>query len=125
MNTAAALYGSDPTGLVFGYVFSTASAGRAIRSQEVIEWLQRPCAQDGSEFIWLHFNAAHAASERWLSQHLVLPEIFFEVLRERSRSTRIEHADQSLVAVLNDVIYDFMFTESSQVATLYLCVDAH
>jgi zinc transporter len=123
MNTAAASYGSDRSGLVFGYVFSPDASGRSIDSDDALQWLQGPCATQGPEFIWLHFNAAHAAAEKWLQQHLELSEGFFEVLRERSRSTRIEYSGQDLIAILNDVIYDFLFTESSQVATLYLCVD--
>lgn len=123
MNTAVSSYGSDPSGLVFGYLFSPDVAGRPIDSNAALDWLHGPGSDEGREFIWLHFNSAHAAAERWLQQHLELSEAFFEVLRERSRSTRIENAGQDLVAILNDIIYDFLFTESSQVATLYLCVD--
>jgi zinc transporter len=125
MSTHAASYGSDPSGLVFGYLFAPGAPGRAIDSAEAAQWLRSRGSGDSAEFIWLHFNAAHAATERWLEQHLELSEEFFEVLRERSRSTRIESAGQELVAILNDVIYDFLATESSEVATLYLCVDEH
>ena len=123
MSSASSSYGSDASGLVFGYVFAPGASGRSVGSAEVEVWLQELGAKAGAEFIWLHFNAAHAACERWLEQHLELSEAFFEVLRERSRSTRVEYAGQDLIAILNDLIYDFLFTESSQVATLYLCVD--
>jgi zinc transporter len=123
MITAAASYGSDPSGLVFGYVFSPEGPGRSIDSNAALDWLRDSGAGESGDFIWLHFNSAHAAAQKWLQQHLELSEVFFEVLRERSRSTRIENAGQDLVAILNDIIYDFLFTESSQVATLYLCVD--
>ena len=123
MNRTAAAYGADQSGLVFGYVFAAAAPGRPIDSDVATDWLHGRCTQQGAEFVWLHFNAAHASADRWMQEHLELPGLFFEVLRERSRSTRVENADRALVAILNDVIYDFMFTESSQVATLYLCVD--
>jgi zinc transporter len=72
MNAAESSYGSDASGLVFGYVFAPGASGRPVGSAEVEVWLQELGAKAGPEFIWLHFNAAHAASERWLQQHLEL-----------------------------------------------------
>lgn len=54
---------------------------------------------------------------------LDLPELFHELVGELSPSTRIELADEALVAVLNDVIYDFLHTETMQVAPLWLTLD--
>jgi zinc transporter len=116
-------YGSDQFGLVCGYVFSPTACGRPIESAEATLWLTDASSRQKGEFIWLHFNAAHVATEKWLRAHLDLSEAFFEALGEGSRSTRIEHADGTLIAILNDVIYDFAFVESSQVSTLWLSVD--
>jgi zinc transporter len=126
MSTVAATpwYGSDEIGLVCGYVFSPGGCGQPVASAEASAWLRDASSKEGREFIWLHFNAAHVATEKWLKAHLDLSDAFFEALREGSRSTRIEHVDGTLIAVLNDVIYDFAFAESSQVSTLWLSVDA-
>ena len=116
-------YGSDEAGLVCGYVFSPGARGRPVASTEASDWLRDASSKEEREFIWLHFNDAHVATQKWLNAHLDLSDAFFEVLREGTRSTRIEHADGTLIAVLNDVIYDFALTESSQVSTLWLSVD--
>jgi zinc transporter len=123
MNPASGSYGSDRSGVVCGYVFSSDGRATPIESAQASAWLHDPAVESGRDFIWLHFNLAHAATERWLRAHLELSEAFFEALREGSRSTRIEYADQSLIAILNDVIYDFLSVDSSKVATLCLSVD--
>ncbi|RYZ13134.1 MAG: magnesium transporter CorA, partial [Comamonadaceae bacterium] len=70
---------------------------------------------------WLHFNLAHAQAERWLARHAALPDAFFEALRDDGRSTRIERDDDLLVALVNDVQFEFGF-EASDIATLWICV---
>jgi len=112
-------YGPDPAGMICGYVFSPNAPARPIGSAEALEWLR---ATPAGEFIWLHFNLAHAAADKWLHQNLQLSETFFETLREESRSTRIEHADDSLVAVVNDVLFDFSL-DAPDIATLWLSAD--
>jgi zinc transporter len=56
-----------------------------------------------------------------LGDNLELPEAFYDSLREGPRSTRVEHVDDSLVAVLNDVRYDFSF-DTGDISTLWLSV---
>jgi zinc transporter len=73
-------------------------------------------------FLWLHFNLAHAAADRWLRRHAGLTDTFFEALSEGLHSTRIERDDAALIAVINDVRFDFAF-ESSDIATLWISVD--
>ncbi|MES2069687.1 MAG: transporter [Pseudomonadota bacterium] len=117
-------YGSDQSGLICGYVFEPGKPGSALHADAVLSWLHtRQDSNDGS-FIWLHFNLANVATEKWLHEHGRLPEEFYEALHEGSRSTRIEHANNSLIAVVNDVLHDFAF-EASDIATLWLCVDQH
>ena len=74
------------------------------------------------EFLWLHFNLSNALSQRWLERHAALPDTFFEALQEGLTSTRIERADDWLVAVLNDVNFEFNF-ESADLATLWIGVN--
>lgn len=109
-------YGSDKAGLVWGYVFPREQAGATIDSERAAALLAAGPANDDS-FLWLHFTLANAASERWLREHVALPEAFHESLHG-STSTRVEHADDALVAVLNDVMYFDMST----VSCVSLCV---
>lgn len=156
-------YGSDDTGLIWGYHFGAASlpalpadeAGlraRVIDAAQAESWLGQlgaavaelaaddasPTAEldagktqapdDGVSsasdpgFIWLHFNLAHANAERWLARHADLPEAFFETLRGGLHSTRVERFEQALLAVVNDLQFDFAF-EPSDTATLWICLN--
>jgi len=117
-------YGSDLVGLVNGFRFTADRPAEPIDSAAALDWLQRAQASAGppGEFLWLHFNLSHSACERWMRNHLGLPEDFFESLRQGSHSTRIERQDPALLAVVNDVIYNFGVT-SNDIATLWTCAD--
>lgn len=115
-------YASDQSGLVYGYVFSADGGRRQVDTVGTLAWLGGGAARAG-EFIWLHFNGSHASTPNWLQQHVAeLPEEFIEALHEHYMSTRIEKIHDSLLAVVNDVVYDLMRTASLQVATMWLCV---
>ena len=117
-------YGSDKNGLVCGYLFESGAAGVAIQLPDALAWLQNPAPKAPGDFLWLHFNLADAAAEAWIKKHLdVVPE-FFEALHEGSRSTRLEDAHDTLIAVINDVAYEFAF-DPSEIATLWLNVGPH
>jgi len=84
----------------------------------VLAWLK---AAPEPGFVWLHFNLADAAAEAWIRQNLdVVPE-FYEALHQGSRSTRIEDANDTLVAIVNDVAFEFAF-DPSEIETLWLHV---
>jgi zinc transporter len=123
MQPASLSYGSDQSGLVCGYLFGRHADGTGLPldSDAACAWL-RERDRHPQEFIWLHYNLAHTASEKWLHEHTVLPEEFYESLHEGPRSTRIELADNTLVAVVNDVVHDFTF-EPSDISTMWLSVD--
>lgn len=112
-------YGADLSGLICGYLFENQQAGRPLQTNEVIDWLKTDARKPEGTFLWLHFNLAHSATEKWLHDHTDSPEEFFESLHQGSRSTRIEHADQHLIAVINDVLHDFSF-DPSEIATLWI-----
>lgn len=114
-------YGSDPNGLICGFLFGPDSAGRPISLDEARQWVGDAKHGDPGAFVWLHFNLSDASAVAWMRAHLELAPEFFESLREGSRSTRIEDADDHLVAVVNDVAYEFSF-EPSEIATLWLTV---
>jgi len=114
-------YGSDSSGLICGYVFAAGQCARAIDSAAATTWLDAAAHADRREFVWLHFSLANVNSEKWLGEHLALPDRYFETLREGPGSTRIEQADNCLIAVINDVIYDFSY-EAPHIATLWMCV---
>jgi len=115
-------YGSDHTGLVCGYLFEPGQAGRELDSTAIEAWLARPVEETGAAFLWLHFNLSNAMCEKWMHKQLPLADAYYEALREGSRSTRIEYAEGALVAVVNDVVYDFDFA-ASDIATLWLHAD--
>jgi zinc transporter len=116
------LYGSDPHGLICGYLFSDGGSGRDVGLEEALLWLQADRGSGQGGFLWLHFNLADASAERWIEDNLAPPAEFFEALHAGSRSTRIEHAADSLIAVVNDVAYEFSF-DAPEIETLWLAVD--
>ncbi len=124
METTSITYGSDQSGLICGYVFDGNSSGRAIGTEDAKTWLRERGRQEHGQFIWLHFNLANANSEKWLKERAGLPDEFYETLHEGSRSTRIEHANGTLIAVVNDVLYNFSFNPSD-ISTLWANVDEH
>jgi zinc transporter len=119
---AAASYGGDEAGLICGYLFDAAADApvRATDSAAASAWLTQ-ADPASSAFMWLHFNLSHAQAERWLVRHANLSDTFFETLREGLHSTRIERADDSLIAVINDVHFEFSF-EPSDISTLWISV---
>lgn len=111
---------ADLFGLVCGYYFSEGQAAREVDSSKLLEVLSEGRLSRGREFLWIHLNLAHAGCERWMHNHLGLPDDFYEALHEGSRSTRIEQVDDALLAVVNDVVFSFGMA-SSDVSTLWLC----
>ncbi len=115
-----AQYGSDKNGLIYGYLFNGSAAGVPVDLDAALAWLRSDAAA-GDGFVWLHFNLATAAAEDWIKQNLpVVPE-FFEALHAGSRSTRIEDANDTLVAVVNDVAFEFAF-DPSEIESLWVNV---
>ena len=117
-------YGSDPSGLVWGYLFGQGLQAVQIDSGAALAWLQTAEAEREGQFIWLHFNLSNTASEKWLTAHANLAEEFYETLHLGSRSTRIELAENTLIAVVNDVLHNFSF-EESDISTLWVNVRRH
>ena len=120
-SAALTAYGADPSGLVYGYVFSADGVGRQVDTAAAGAWLATRDAHPG-EFIWLHLTGVQAATMHWLQSHLELSEDFTDALKEGSRSTRIELVHSSLIAVINDVVYDRSRENTLQVATLWMNV---
>ena len=122
MQISAVTYGSDQCGLVCGYLFGRGPQPVPIEASEAEQWL-RDAGTPAGEFIWLHFNLANTASEKWMREHAVLANEYYDSLHEEgARSTRIEQADDTLVAVVNDVLRDFSF-EPSDISSVCLSVD--
>jgi zinc transporter len=111
------MYGSDRAGLVCAYVFSSGGFGTPITADEAAAWLTDQA--DPSAFVWLHFNLANTASQRWLGQHLDLPRDFHDLLG-LSTSTRVEAAGDALLAVLNDVTFFALEASTASTVTIYV-----
>lgn len=114
-------------GLICAFHFAESGIGDAVGLDTVEAWLTSGStgvapSQDNS-FIWLHFDLTDAGAVPWMQQHLTLAPEFFEAMRQGSRSTRIEMAEDSLIAVVNDVAYDFRF-DPSDIATLWVSVNS-
>lgn len=114
-------YGAQLHGLICGFKFGRDSGGEPVELSAVVDWLQSGHCTESSDFVWLHFDLTDASAMPWMQQNLGLPPEYFEALRQGSRSTRIEMADDTLIAVVNDVAYDFSF-DPSDIATLWLDV---
>jgi len=112
-------YGADTSGLICGFQFDKGGNGASIDASQALQWLA--AEESGTGFIWLHFNLAHSATEKWLNDYVSLSKVFHESLKDGSRSTRVEMDDDTLVAVVNDVHYDFTF-EPSDISTLWLSI---
>ncbi len=117
-----AAYGSDPNGLICGFRFADGQPGHPISLAEALACLAEPPGTLHRSFVWLHFNLADASAQSWMRTHLALAPEFFEALREGSCTTRIEDAADHLVAVVNDVAFEFSF-EPSEIASLWMTVN--
>ena len=119
-------WGADPSGLICGYRIDPGRTALPMESAAAAHWLADAGADtepDGTgSFAWLHFNLAHTGALPWLKQHAGLSESFFELLNDGLHSTRIERDEAALVAVVNDLHFDFSF-EPSDIATLWIHVD--
>jgi len=82
--------------MLCGFAFEAGAAGRAIDDDQADALLSSQPPAGAHTFLWLHFNLANQASERWLRQRLALPDAFYESF-EHSTSTRVEVAEDSLV----------------------------
>jgi zinc transporter len=114
-------YGSDASGLVWGYLFGRDASPLMLDTAAALEWLRQSDQQKPQEFIWLHFNLSNASCEKWLHKNLTLADEFYETLHEDSRTTRIELAENTLIGVVNDVLHDFSF-HSAEISTLWVNV---
>jgi zinc transporter len=122
MRTAEHSYGSDQQGLIWGYRFPPGRPAEPVTSAAAARLLESPGSCPAGEFVWLHFSLANTASESWLRQNLRLPDGFFESLHGEVGSTRLEQTEDSLVAVIHDVMFDFKF-DAGAVATACICIE--
>lgn len=115
-------YGSDQDGLVWGYRFAPGQPAQQISSESAVEFLAAQNSITEGEFLWLHFSLSNSASESWLRRNLTLPDAFHDSLQSNIGSTRLEQDSDSLVAVINDVLFNFKF-DPSEVSTTSLCIE--
>ena len=119
--STAAGYESDISGLICAFRFTPDGPGAELDSQALAQRLADSANEsEEGDFLWLHMNLSQAGCVRWLQAHLELPDAFIAMLGEAAHSTRIEQQERALVAVFNDVIFDFERTPA-QVATLWVC----
>lgn len=110
-------YGSDRDGLVWGYLFEEGRPALPVDVAAATSALE----SNPHGFCWLHYTLSNTASERSMRAALQLPEAFYNSLSERIGSTRLEQEDDTLIAVIHDVLYSGSF-DSESVSTVTLCV---
>ncbi len=119
-------WGADESGLIQGYVFEADRPPETIdsRAAEPLIKLIRTStdSNEPQRFLWLHFNLAHTGALRWLQRHADLSSNFFDALQHNLKTTRVERDEDCLVAVVNDVHFDFSF-DSSDISTLWINLD--
>jgi zinc transporter len=121
-------YGADPAGLICGYRIDPHQGSTAIESPDAARWLAARVAANeasaGGSFLWLHFNLSHTGAMPWLKQHAGLGASFFDILNDQLRSTRVERAEETLIAVINDIHFNFSF-DPSDTSTLWISIEEH
>jgi len=122
VNPADIAYGSDKTGLVWGYLFEQGKAPRQVECDAALQWLSETPAPGRSGFVWLHLSLSNAAAERWMRQSLQLADAFYESLHEGVGSTRLEVEGDTLVAVMHDVLFNLSF-DAANISTVSVCMD--
>jgi zinc transporter len=115
-------YGSDATGLVWGYRFAEDQPPVAVDCAEALRWLRSTPTSGSSDFIWLHLSLSNAATERWLRDALELPDSFLETLRENTGSTRLELEGDALIASIHDVQFNTSF-DSANISTVTIWME--
>jgi zinc transporter len=122
LNPADLTYGSDPTGLVWGYHFKAEEPARQIDCGAASRWLATPPGPAASEFLWLHFSLSNANAERWMRESLQLADVFYESLHEGVGSTHLELEGDALVAVIHDVLFNLSF-DAANISTVIVCME--
>jgi zinc transporter len=123
-HNSKATYGPDSSGLICSFHFGDNGKGEVLEADTALSMVRDLDHGKLEGFVWLHFSLAHSATEKWLHEHMHLSDVFYESLKDGSRSTRVEIDDGALIAVINDVHYDFAF-EPSDISTLWLSVGPH
>jgi zinc transporter len=121
VNPAELAYGSDKTGLVWGYLFQPGKPPQQIECDAGLHWLANPTPEPAG-FVWLHLSLSNAAAERWMRQSLQLADAFYESLHEGVGSTRLEVEGDTLVAVMHDVLFNLSF-DAANISTVSVCMD--
>lgn len=116
------MYGSDQRGLIWGYQFSPGQPARPVTSEAAAELLASDVTGLENEFFWLHFSLANAACKSWLQRSFTLPDAFYKSLDSTIGYTYLEQEENTLVAAIHDVVFDFKF-DASEVATNSLCIE--
>ena len=122
VNPAELAYGSDKTGLVWGYLFEPGEPPRQVECDAALQWLSTPPRPGNTSFVWLHLSLSNAAAERWMRQSLQLADAFYESLHEGVGSTRLEAEGDTLVAVMHDVLFNLSF-DAANISTVSVCMD--
>lgn len=124
MDIQTADYGSGEAGLVCGFWFRPGLPVKEVTAADAQALLAEAPQGRMEGFLWLHFHLPHNRCEPWMRAHAQLPDAFYEALAEGTRSTRIDRDEDQLIAVMNDLSFDFAY-EPTDIATLWVNVREH
>lgn len=108
--------------LLYGFTFTHGEKPQLINITDAEKWLATE-NQPFNTFVWLHLDLSHHKTMRWMQDNLNLPAEFYESLHEEGSSTYIEQADDHLLALINDVQFDGLQINPSELATLWVAAD--
>jgi len=113
-------YGPDQNGLICGYLFSAGGKGKPISIPDALEWTtaRRPPNSRTSSAAFKPDGRVRGALD---AHPPVVGAEVLEALREGSARRGSEDAQDNLIAVVNDVAFEFSF-DPSQIATLWVSV---
>lgn len=113
-------YGSDRNGLVWAYRFARDQPARPIATGEIVSQLAEDTSNDA--FLWCISRSRTVASERFMREHLSLPDIFYEMMKEGAGSTGLEQDESRLIAQLHDVLFAARLDDSSA-SSVSVCLE--
>lgn len=107
--------------MVWAYHFRAGEPAKIVASSD-IEATYEQVKKTSDEFLWLNFSLANSSTLKWLKTNLTLPDSFYDSLQGHAGSTRLEQESDSLVVVINDVMYDFNF-DSAEISSASLFIN--
>ncbi|HQR52346.1 MAG TPA: CorA family divalent cation transporter [Burkholderiales bacterium] len=100
-------------GLICAFEFSGDGRNRGLNASEIAAAISNP-----SSVVWLHVNATHAGTLRWLTRSEWLPRTLRDAVEKHDERCRIEPGVEGLVFIMSDLTFEHD-SDPSDVSTLW------